>query len=423
VGNGDPTGGDNDHPLYAGWVHVFDAVKRERIWKLRHGTSRVAATAVTWSPDGQRLVSGDLNGLAVVWEVSTGRKVVSAPLHTARINALAWSPDGRRIASGSADKTVRVWDPTRGEELLRFDVPDAAVTQCQWSPDGRRLAASGADGTILVWDASAGSRFLNSQEYVREQMRAQQKEAEELLGTGRKADALPLLERTLEILITTLGRDHEGTVFLMHRLAHVYQDAGRFPEAIALFEQSLAKQKAMPGFDVSFTLRYMTCLAEAYQEAGRFDRAEPLLVDVLAQRRKADRAQSDDTVAVLAVLGLNQLKQHKYADAEPRLRECLRIREQIAPDDWQTFNAQSLLGGSLLGQKKYAETEPLLLSGYEGMKQREEMIPRQGKIRLTEAIERLVQLYEAMGKTDKADEWRKKLPVTKSAKPAQTKND
>ena len=80
---------------------------------------------MTWSPDGQRLVSGDLNGLAEVWEVSTGRKVVSAHLHTARINALAWSPDGRRIASGSTDKTVRVWDPTHGEELLRFDVPDA----------------------------------------------------------------------------------------------------------------------------------------------------------------------------------------------------------------------------------------------------------------------------------------------------------
>ena len=229
-------------------------MKRERTWKLRHGTSRVEATAVTWSPDGQRLVSGDLNGLAVVWEVSTGRKVVSAHLHTARINALAWSPDGRRIASGSADKTVRVWDPTRGEELLRFDVPDAEVTQCQWSPDGRRLAAAGADGTILIWDASAGYQFLKSQEYVREQMRAQQKEAQEFWDTDRKADALPLLERTLETLKTTLGPDHEETVHIMHNLAHVYQHVGRFPEAVALFEQSLAKQKAVPGPDASFTL-------------------------------------------------------------------------------------------------------------------------------------------------------------------------
>jgi hypothetical protein len=29
--------------------------------------------------------------------------------------------------------------------------------------------------------------------------------------------------------------------------------------------------------------------------------------------------------------------------------------------DWQTFRAESLLGGSLAGQKKFAEAEPLLL--------------------------------------------------------------
>jgi hypothetical protein len=45
------------------------------------------------------------------------------------------------------------------------------------------------------------------------------------------------------------------------------------------------------------------------------------------------------------------------------------------------------------------------------------------KIRLTEAMQRLVQLYDAWGQKDKADEWRKKLPVTKSAKPAKTKKD
>ena len=75
---------------------------------------------------------------------------------------------------------------------------------------------------------------------------------------------------------------------------------------------------------------------------------------------------------MLAALGLNLLKQQKYADAEPLLRECLKIREQKEPDDWRTFNTKSLLGGSLLGQEKYAEAEPLLLAGYEGMKQREE---------------------------------------------------
>jgi len=103
------------------------------------------------------------------------------------------------------------------------------------------------------------------------------------------------------------------------------------------------------------------------------------------------------------------LAQRKFAEAEPLARECLALREKQIPDDWLTFNARSMLGGSLLGQKKYAEAEPLLLSGYEGMKQREDKIPAVGKVRVKENLERLVQLYEATGQSEKGAEWNKKL--------------
>jgi hypothetical protein len=68
---------------------------------------------------------------------------------------------------------------------------------------------------------------------------------------------------------------------------------------------------------------------------------------------------------------------------------------------------------SLLGQKQYAEAEPLLLAGYEGMKQRQQQIPPPGKVRLFEAVERLVQLYEALDQQEKAEKWRQKLKAEK----------
>jgi hypothetical protein len=117
----------------------------------------------------------------------------------------------------------------------------------------------------------------------------------------------------------------------------------------------------------------------------------------------------------LATLGLNLMHQKEWTDAEPLLRESLAILEKKEPDVWSTFNTKSLLGGALLGQKKYADAEPLLLAGYKGMNQRETMIPPNGKIRLTEALERLVQLYEATDKKDDAAKWRKELDVTKAA--------
>jgi hypothetical protein len=103
---------------------------------------------------------------------------------------------------------------------------------------------------------------------------------------------------------------------------------------------------------------------------------------------------------------LSLLQQKKWTEAEPFVRESVAIREQKEPDDWRTFNTQSMLGGVLVGQKKYAEAEPLLLKGYEGMKEREKTIPPQGRSRLAEAIDRLIELYSAANKTDEVKKWR-----------------
>jgi hypothetical protein len=50
------------------------------------------------------------------------------------------------------------------------------------------------------------------------------------------------------------------------------------------------------------------------------------------------------------------------------------------------------------------------------MKKQAEKIPPQGKPRLVEAAERLVQLYEALDRKDKAARWRKELEAIKATK-------
>src|SRR5262249_46375921 len=120
----------------------------------------------------------------------------------------------------------------------------------------------------------------------------------------------------------------------------------------------------------------------------------------------------------LAQLASNLLRQNKYADAEKILRDCLVLREQKEPDAWTTFNTQSMLGEALLGQERYADAEMLLRGGYEGMKQREASIPLQSRVRLREALQRLVRLYDAWGKPDEAARWRKELDAAKEKEPA-----
>ena len=110
------------------------------------------------------------------------------------------------------------------------------------------------------------------------------------------------------------------------------------------------------------------------------------------------------------------LADEKFAQAEPLARECLATREKQNPDAWQAFNARSMLGASLLGQKKSAEAEPLLLAAYAGLKQRKDLIPT---AHLKETLQRLVQLYEATGRADQAGEWKQKLAEDEKAETEQ----
>src|SRR5262249_44641917 len=151
-----------------------------------------------------------------------------------------------------------------------------------------------------------------------------------------------------------------------------------------------------------------------YRAQGKYHRAEPLLREAVEGARKKPGLAHPSTQTFLGNLADCYEKMGQPAQGEPLLRELLVMRQKTQPDAWTTFQTQSQLGGSLLGQRKYAEAEPLLLAGYQGMKQREAKIPATQKARLTEALERLVQLYNATGQKDKADKWRQKLQERKA---------
>jgi eukaryotic-like serine/threonine-protein kinase len=267
---------------------------------------------------------------------------------------------------------------------------------------------------------------------------------------GRTAEAITLSEQVRDSCVKKLGTDHPITLATLNFLAGSYLLGGRTTEAIALFEQVRDARVKKLGADHPDTLRTFADLALAFQAGGKLEQAlplfqqaavgiekrqfvdphaEPIVVALIACHEELNQydqaeawrrkwlavvkersgAHSLPYATEMALLGRNLLQQLKYTDAEPLLRACLNIREENLPEDWTRFSAESLVGGALLGQKKYAEAEPLLLAGYEGMKEREAKIPANGKKNLTDALERVAQLYDGWGKMDQADEWRKKL--------------
>jgi serine/threonine-protein kinase len=225
--------------------------------------------------------------------------------------------------------------------------------------------------------------------------------------SGRGAEGEPLFRDALEGAREQFGPGDHRTLGMIHQRAHALE--GSEPrKAEPLFREALEGYRKTEGHE-ALTLDLTKDLASLLERTGRGTLAEPLFRDALEQARVRFGPANPQTAGIMASWGLSLIQQGKWTEAEPVLRESLAIRERNEPDEWPTFNTRSLLGGSLLGQKKYAEAEPLILSGYEGMKAREARIPPPGKPRLTEAADRVVKLYEAWGKEDKAAEWRARL--------------
>ena len=213
----------------------------------------------------------------------------------------------------------------------------------------------------------------------------------------------------VELRKDRLANEHQNVASVLMAFSNSLWNQGNLAECEATRRAALAIRERLSGRQHQDTMAALSALADVLRDQGKMTEAETLYHEIVATRRERDGSENPDLAVALANLTLTLLAQAKFPGTEATALECLAIREKQLPDDWRTFNARNLLGGSLLGQKNYAEAEPMLLSSYAGMKQREENIPANARPRLKEALQRLVQLYKATDQPAKAAEWNRQL--------------
>jgi WD40 repeat protein len=112
---------------------------------------------LSFSPDGESVVTADLRRGLQLWDVKTARPL-GAPMKGdagEEFLSVAFSPDGGRIASSAV--WIRLWDVSRRAPIgtpLRGH--EANVDRVAFSPDGSRLLSSGGD-MLRLWDLDARS--------------------------------------------------------------------------------------------------------------------------------------------------------------------------------------------------------------------------------------------------------------------------
>lgn len=104
-----------------------------------------------FSRDGQRLLTAGEDNLAIIWDLASGRQLLTLSGHVGPVLSIEESPNGRALLSASADSTARIWDARSGRLLLSLAGHTAHLTGAAYSADGESVATVSRDGTARLW--------------------------------------------------------------------------------------------------------------------------------------------------------------------------------------------------------------------------------------------------------------------------------
>ncbi len=143
-------------------IKLRDAVTGKEIKTFGGHTKYVGD--VVFSPDSRRLASFENKGTIKVWDVETGKEIMTLK-HSGLTGPLAFSPDGALIASGGTDGMIKLWDAETGAEVMTLRGHHLWILSLKFSPDGKRLVSTGRDRIVKLWDISTGTEVMSRPQF------------------------------------------------------------------------------------------------------------------------------------------------------------------------------------------------------------------------------------------------------------------
>jgi serine/threonine protein kinase/tetratricopeptide (TPR) repeat protein len=209
-------------------------------------------------------------------------------------------------------------------------------------------------------------------------------------------------ERQTREIVSRLKADQDARPLVRARslLALVHHFQGLNDLAASEYSELLRFARREAGDSDPVTRQVVIDLMQFSQDTLRFDKQ---LLDGVVEVSGG----VEDAVDQLLNRGRCLLDAGNYVDSEVMLRKAVELSEGFDEGRWPAVNlARSALGGSLAGQRRFSEAEPLLLEAYQVIKSHTGETPRMDYMIKAEARRRVVLLYTSWGKPDLAEHWR-----------------
>jgi WD40 repeat protein len=135
-----------------------------KLWDVATGKVRLTIKvqsglieSLAFSPDGQWLASGSVDGTVALWDVRTGMVRSTYKAHSRSVVFISFFSDRKRMITGSLDGMAKLWDFPSGKRLAMIEVDENSGQSWAISPNGEMLASGGfLGGAVTLWDVATG---------------------------------------------------------------------------------------------------------------------------------------------------------------------------------------------------------------------------------------------------------------------------
>lgn len=167
----------------SGRVVVWDVVTGKKLMTLGDDYDTVLAADIR--PDQAQVALGGPSRIVKLWSTKTGELQHKIKKHTDWVTAIAFSPNGQMLATADRNGGISVWDPESAQELFTLPGHKSAVTALSWRGDSKLLASSSEDGTVKLWEMDEGKQAKSWNAHAGGVLSVNYSHADRLVTCGR----------------------------------------------------------------------------------------------------------------------------------------------------------------------------------------------------------------------------------------------
>ena len=131
----------------------INSLSHIKVWP----TNTTTINSVCFSPDGTYIISGSMQGMVNIWNISTetNRKIWLGP---GLLSDMAISTNGQYVASSHGilsrkhgSNTIRLWNFQTGENIHKWKGHEDSVRCVAFSSDDKYVVSGSHDNTLRLW--------------------------------------------------------------------------------------------------------------------------------------------------------------------------------------------------------------------------------------------------------------------------------